>query len=350
MATRTDCVIYLNWYEFLKTVADGAGITIPSSLVAQISQARGYFEAGRYAEAYSMSSAAVRDFRALLKAQKDQLTARCTALIDSINVTRSSAISKGIDVSAFTTPFNSALAMYDGSDFIGSFYALSGLSEDLSSYVSNARLGKYVLPMSGTYNIPTGTTDVIILNACQVETAGWAYLSPEEIRAALLPIVKESGVEDILEIRVSGPRIIIFCKGSPFAWIPFIALLLKAIMTIIIAVVLIWRISAYFIEPAVQREKEAGDLARAKVEAQTEYDEYIADKVASGEISPEVGSEMTKEHADNMSTIQLPSGWGITDYIKLGIGIAIIGGVLYFTIPVVRSAFEKKGKKKKEKE
>jgi len=345
MATRTDCVIFLNWYEFLKKVADGAGITIPSGIVSQISQARGYFETGRYGEAYSMSSAAVRDFRALLKAQKEQLRARCAALIGSVDSTRSSAISSGIDVTAFTNPYNGALAMYNGSDFIGAFYALSGLSEDLSSYVSNVKLGRYVLPMSGAYNIPVGTTDVIILNACQVETAGWAYLSPEEIRTILLPVVRESGVEDILEVRVSGPRIMIFCKGSPLLWFPFILAILKIIAWVIIGAVLIWRITAYFIDPAVQREKEAGDLARAQVDAQTEFDKYITDKVASGEISPEVGHQLIDEHAENVSNVNLPGGRGIMDYIILGAGVVIIGVAVYFAVPLLRGAF-RKGKKK----
>ena len=344
MATQSDCVIYLNWYEFLKEVADGAGIAVPSGLVSQISQARGYFEVGRYEEAYSMSSAAVRDFRALLKGQREQFRARCDALVGSINATLSGAQRDGIDVGAFTNPFNAALAIYGGEDFIGSFYSLNGLAEDLSNYVSNARMGRYVSTMAGAYNVPDGTTDIIVIDRLQVESAGWAYVSEQDMREILMPLVRQAGGEEILEVRFAGPRITIFVKGSPILDIIFaFVLLISIVLAVTYAVVQI------FAGPAIEHEKQEGELARRKAEIQDSYNRYIAEKVQSGELSPEVGKQLMDENSENLQNIQLPEGgWGITDYIKLGVGIAVVGVALYFTVPLLKGAFKKGERKERE--
>lgn len=337
MATRSDAVVFLNWYSFLKDVADKAGIAIPAGISSRMAQARGYFEIGRYETAYSMASAAVRDFRTLLKGKRVELRARCDALISSITATLNDARAEGIEVYAFTTPFNGAMSMYDGDDFIAAFHALSGLAEDLSNYVSSARMGRYVTPLSGAYNIPDGTTDIVTLTDFQVESAGWAYTPTEEIREALLPVVREAGGEDILEVRRVGPRIIVFIKGSPIFWI------IPVLVAMVIFAVGTWIFSQTILIPW-KREEEQGKLARHKADLIDSYNKYIADKVAAGDLSPEVGQQLTGEYADNMSTVKLPGpGRGLWDYVMFGVGIVVVGTALYFTIPMIRGALAKKG-------
>jgi hypothetical protein len=342
MALRGDAAVFLNWWEWLKETAERAGITIPSGLTSQAAQARGYFEIGRYEEAYSMASAAVRDFRALLKGQREQFKARCDGLVSSINTARNSAIASGIEVGAFTDAYNGSLAMYNGGDFLGAFHALSFLAEDLANYVSSARMGRLVLPVSGTYDIPAGTTDILVFNNIKVESTGWLYSSEEEIRDMLRPLVIEAGGEDVLGVRVMGPRTIVYIKGSPIFWFLLASLIVKILIIIFAAVTLIY----IFAIPAIRHEEEEGLLARRKADLMDSYNKYVADKVAAGELTPEVANQLTGEYADNMATIKIPEGgWGITDYLKLGAGIAIVGVALYFAVPMLKGAFRKGDKK-----
>ncbi len=331
MATRSDCVVFLNWFEYLRNVAVGAGVSIPALLSSRISQARGYFEVRRYGTAYNMVSSAVREFRTILKGERVQLKARCDALVRTITATLDAARTERIGVDAFTSPFNGALAMYNGEDFIAAFHVLSNLAEDISRYLSNARMGLWVDPLTGTYDIPAGTTDIITIEVFQPESAGWAYISADVIREQAEKIVRDVGGEAVLEIRYTPPRLIIFAKGSPLLW--FVPVILIAILVV---VPIVWAIGTFFIGPWKMAE-ETGKLQRRKAELTADYQKYLADKVAAGELSPEVADQLSDDFSEEMEKIEMPEvGPGIMDIIKYGAVAGIVVLSLAYLLPRLR--------------
>jgi hypothetical protein len=287
--TGFEVAVFLDWYEYLNRVAGAARV--------DISQARAaYLEAVSRARemdfnaAYPKAVEAVRLARDALKRSGAALRAEADRVRGDISSILSQAQREGIDVGAFIRPLAVASAAYNSGDYIAALDLHLSIRSDVSSFVASARAGRPVGRLSGTYDIPAGTTDIITVDFLSAESVGYQqeWLASDAAVSYIRGIVKqyEPGAE-VLGYRVVPPRVVIFVR-SPIA---------PVILYIIFAAVFFIGLSAvlYFWYEGARADAQKAAEERKAYEAKLEYDKYLLGLLTEGKISKETFDKLKGE-------------------------------------------------------
>lgn len=283
--TGFEVAVFLDWYEYLRKVADAAGV--------DISRARSlYLEAVSYARAldfnaaYPKATEAVRVARDTLKRNGGVLRAETDRVRNDISAVLSQAQREGIDVSPFLKPLAIASAAYNSGDYIAALDLHLSLRSDVSSFVANVRAGRPVGRLSGTYDIPAGTTDIITVDYLSAESVGYQqeWFASDAVVSYIKSTIRQYEPNAVvLGYKVVPPRVVVFIR-SPI--LPAIAL---AILKIVLAVVIVIGIlgALYFFSEMTRADVLKAQEERKAYEAKLEYDKYLTNLLAEGKISEE---------------------------------------------------------------
>lgn len=324
--TAFEVTLFFDWFEYLERVAYSTGVNISSALVKH-DQAIYYAQAGDFDSAYPHAVGAVDDARATLRYNNLTLKAVCDSLIDSISSTMYQAQSEGINVNAFLIPYANSVLLYNAEDYIAAVSTLSSLNEDLWTYVSHARTGLPVDALSGSYDIPEGTTDIIAINYMHPEAGGWIQerYSPDVIMEQVRTILAGQGVS-LVGIRHIPPRIIIFVRGSPIT--PAIAaLIIKLIIVALVCATLMVIALAYWgaTEAQAERDMRIGEMSY-------NFKSRLLGDLEEGKISPATYSKISDNWDEGINSILEAGGPGIIEMLVWAIpaivGVWVIGTLI----------------------
>lgn len=299
MATPFECTIFLDWFEYLAEIAGEAGISISWS---EYNQALSDYNAGNYDSALTHAKTAVREARHTLTAASGTLKSISKSKLAAIGNELIRARGMGLNVDAFTGPLNRSLSIYDAEDYIASTYLFGNLYDDLTRYIAECEVGRGE-PLSGTYDLPEGTTDILVVEDFNPSVMGWASkrVAPEMLRHRAQEALNAAGWTEarVLEVRYKPPRIEVFVYYpgglGPVA--------IFVIVTVAVA------IAGYFVYRMVvdwKREEEYAKSERHKMDIINDYHMWIATQVAEGNMSPDTASDLLGEFDDIFSKINLP--------------------------------------------
>lgn len=311
MATPFECKLYLDWFRYFDDVSVISGVPIDH---AEYDLAVTDYDAGNYDSCWAHIQTAVSNARATLVANYTTLRSISEVSAGSISALMLEAMGEGIDPDAFISTLNKALAVFDAEDYIASAHMLNGLYTDLSGYVSAARAGRATDSITGVYDYPAGTTDVYVLEELHPEPAGWAVKSVDTamIKAEIEQRMAAEGITgiEILEVKHTAPRAVVFIK-CPTGVIPPI---LSAIVWYAFLAVLAY-IAASMIVDLYWKKKQA-EVEKHKADLIYDYNKWIADRVAAGDISPEVADDLLNRWNEAIDKIAMPEpGMNWMDFI-----------------------------------
>jgi len=278
--TEYEVLLYFDWFEYLRKVADRTGISIADAKTA-FTQAQSLWQSGDFNSAYTKAVSAVTLARNVLKASKTILNQYITQFKTRIATSLQTAQSRGVNITGFAKPLAIATAIYNAGDYTAAFDVHDSLAGDVERYVSSAIAGKTVGKMSATYDIPAGTTDIITTNFVSAECAGWSqeWLSSNIVRNNLVNTVKSvDPTAVILGYVVMPPRIVIFVR-SPIAPIIIGIILAAVFFAICVSAIALWAWSG----AAVEIKK--ADEEKAALDATLAYKNSILAMYANGQIS-----------------------------------------------------------------
>lgn len=319
--TGYEVSIFLDWFEYLRKVAERAGVSIAEARVLY-AEAATFARAMDFDAAYPKAVQAVSSARDTLKRNATVLKGEIDGIRDQISPLISSAQNEGIDVNWCLKPLAIASAMYNAEDYIASLDTHASLLNDISHYVASIRAGLPVGKLSGTYDIPPETTDIITIDYMHPEAGGWLQeqYGSSTVLSYVRSTVKEYAPEaEIVGYRVVPPRVIVFIR-SPIA--PVIAAL---IIAAIFALIVYW-VTQMFNRRAEadvkikETEKEIADIRDQFYNRA--YDDYV-----NGRITKETFDSITGQYdsgLDKLAEQFQVSGWGVIDMLKWLIPAAIV--------------------------
>lgn len=285
--TGYEVALYLDWFEYLKKVSERSGVSIAGAYTVY-TQAVNYARALNFGVAYPKAVEAVRLGRDTLKRNYPTLRVATDGLRNEISALLSGAQREGINISWAFSPLTIASGLYNGGDYTAAFDVHYSLRDDVRNYIANARAGRPVGRLSGTYDIPAGTTDIITLDYLNTEGAGWlqqwysAGASLEQIRRAIREQAPEA---EVIGYKVVPPRIIIFVR-SPIA--PLIA----AIILAVLATVLVTMAALAFIYRA-QADAKIAEEKRNIDDNRADFYNKAYDDLRDGKISQDTFDDVT---------------------------------------------------------
>jgi len=328
MATSYEVTIFLDWFTYLDRVAGYAGVDI-SSARAKNSRAVHYASIMDFDSAYPYAKDAVTDARDTLRANNPVLKAACDHLIGSISAEMEEARREGIAVDCFLGPYSNCLAVYNAGDYIAAVRILSSLSDEVSGYVSSARAGRPVGRITGAYDIPEGTTEILSIEYVQPEAAGWVEerYALEAVRDEIASVVRDAG-GTLLEVRLRPPRILVFVRTeSPLAWWVVLGIM-AVVFTAVFGIFCLWLPA---MEEAKEREEE-----RKILETRNEFHARAYDDLVNGRISQDTFDAVVGAYDEGMT--EIIEEWGKRQESLLGmlmwlIPVAIVLSVVGWFIP-----------------
>jgi len=311
MATPFECKLYMDWFRYFDDVSVISGVPIDHT---EYDLAGTDYDAGNYDSCWAHIQTAVSNARATLVANYTTLRSFSEVTAGSMSTLMLEARGEGINPDAFIGPFNMVLAVFDAEDYIASTHMLNGLYTDLSGYVSAARAGRATDPTTGVYDYPAGTTDVYVIGELHPAPAGWAVKSVDTatIKAEIEQRMAEEGITDIevLEVRHTAPRAVVFIR-CPTGVIPAILVLIVKYAFIAVLAYIASRM-IYDMWMGYMQEK----VEEHKADMAIDYHKWISDKVASGDLSPEVADDLLEKWNDAMDKIAMPEpGMNWMDFI-----------------------------------
>jgi len=325
--TGTDVAVYLDWYSWLRQVADLAGVSLGNA-ESWYNDAVSKAGAGDLDGAYASARYAVRLARDLLLAQVDKLEAEFDARRQNLVSQLSQAKAQGVDVSAFYKYLSQVdlLRRAGGRELCPALYLIDSLTSSLATYVQRWQAGAMNLdPGSGVFDVPAGTTDVIIFNQLLGEGAGYGavWANSDVFKGWIASTIKDYCPEaNILEVRYSPPLIIVFIQ-SPIAWGAALAAIWAIIKTTlpfaikcIAATIVVYAVGKYVVQPICRVFEKRAEAEKTIAEAQ---EHTVTSIVNSPDLSEETKKDMVENVTKSYSSIaeSAAAGPSLSDIMKL---------------------------------
>jgi len=325
--TAYEVAVFLDWYEFLRKVADGAGVDISPS-VAEYDEACRQVQLRNFDAAFERAKAAVQTARSILKSPQasaklaDMAWRRREAVLSLLSQARA----EGINVSGFDAPLRVLDTQMASKDYAVAFDTADSLLRDVQGFLSAVRSGRPYAPSSATYDMPPGTTDIITVNYNIFEGSGWLqeYYQENAVIQQIIRSIKENapGVE-VLGYKVVPPRIIIFVR-SPLA--PLVAFLIALVITTICAVVAMYFAHKFL---GIGMDKEIAEKTLDLEKQREQFISKVYDDLREGRISPETAKMLIDGYNEGYEktveeTKKAVSGMGIVE--KVAIVAVVVAG------------------------
>lgn len=324
--TAYEVALFLNWYEYLNSVARRSGIDI-SDARWQYQDALHYVGVHDFDRAYQFATEAVKLARQTLKANGERLKSLTWNKRNEITQLLSQAQSENIDVSAFMVPLTTLDRMYTSGDYIAAFDYAHSLYDDIRQYMGAVRAGRPYSVLSGAYDIPEGTTDILVVNVNVFEGSGWLQETYREefFKRQIEQIIKEQAPHaEVLGYKVIPPRIIVYIR-SPLPFLAALAIGLAIVAAFLLVVM--WGLNTFL---GVGRENKIAERTLELEDQRQQFIQKVYDDVREGRISEETAQAIidayNEGYEQTMHTVQ-QSSQGLVGQLTT-LAIAVAGGIV----------------------
>jgi hypothetical protein len=333
--TGLDVSFYMDWYSWLSNVAGLAGCDLGNApayyqdAVAKAGQGDldGAYTSARYAVKIARDMLVIEDNLNKLLSAYDSRRADIVAMIQS-------AKAEGIDVSAFEQYLSLAetFVRAGGRELCVAVYLAESIRTDLTNYVTRWRQGALNLaPPHGIYDIPEDATDILVMDQVVCESlghVGFVWTQSEAFKSDVARIIKDyDPSSEVLSIVVAPPKVIVYIK-SPFPWASLLPLVKIALVAIFACLAVKW-VGDYIVKPWARAVEKQAETQRTIAELQHDtVNNVVNNPNLSDETKKEIIEAVTEGYSKIAQATAAPA-ISLSDIIKLGVGVLVLGVVLW---------------------